>query len=296
MRIRPATEADAAAILAIILPVIRAGETYALDRDMTEADLLAYWLGGDHQVFVAEVDGRILGTYFLHANKAGGGDHVANCGYITDAAASGQGVARTMALHSLERAHELGFRGMQFNFVVSSNERAVRLWTSLGFETVGRLPGAFRHPELGFVDALVMFRALVQEVEMESHQATEEAEIRTIVENWAAAVRRRDLPGVLRHHSPDILMFDVPPPFQSRGIEAYAQTWRTFFNWASEPAVFDFTDMHVTAGSDVAFVSAAMRCMDKEDGALDFRLTMGLRKIEDQWTIVHEHHSVPAAD
>jgi ketosteroid isomerase-like protein len=131
---------------------------------------------------------------------------------------------------------------------------------------------------------------------MEGNQTVEEAEVRKVVEDWAAAVRRRDLSAVLRHHAADILMFDVPPPFQSRGIEAYAQTWRTFFDWASEPAVFDFTDMHLTAGRDVAFVSAAMRCADKAQGPLDFRLTVGLRKVEGQWIIVHEHHSVPAAD
>lgn len=161
MRIRLATEADAAAILSIIVPVIRAGETYALDRDMSEADVLGYWMGGDHETFVAEDEGRILGTYFLHPNQAGGGRHVANCGYITDMAATGRGVARAICEHSLERARERGFRAMQFNFVIRSNERAVRLWTSLGFETVGRLPEAFLHPSLGYVDALVMFRALL---------------------------------------------------------------------------------------------------------------------------------------
>jgi ribosomal protein S18 acetylase RimI-like enzyme len=161
MHIRPATEADKPAVLAIVLPVIRAGETYALDRDMTEADILTYWGEGDHETFVAEEGGRILGTYFLHANQAGGGGHVANCGYMTGMMATGRGVARAMCEHSLERARERGFRAMQFNFVVSSNERAVRLWTSLGFETVGRLPGAFRHPVLGYVDALVMFRSLL---------------------------------------------------------------------------------------------------------------------------------------
>ncbi len=161
MHIRPATEGDSASVLSIVLPVIRAGETYALDRDMGEADILAHWLGGDHEAYVAEDDGRILGTYYLHANKPGGGSHVANCGYITDAAATGRGVARAMGEHSLEQARARGFHAMQFNFVVSSNARAVRLWTSLGFETVGRLPGAFLHPALGYVDALVMFRALL---------------------------------------------------------------------------------------------------------------------------------------
>ncbi|SEH13640.1 L-amino acid N-acyltransferase YncA [Sphingopyxis sp. YR583] len=160
MIIRPATHADAAAIWRILEPVIRAGETYTLDRDMREADALAYWFGADKETFVAEGEGVVLGTYYLRANQAGGGRHVCNAGYMTAAAATGRGVARTMALHSIDHAKLRGFRAMQFNFVVSSNVRAVGLWQSLGFEMVGRLPGAFDHPSLGFVDALVMCRSL----------------------------------------------------------------------------------------------------------------------------------------
>ena len=160
MLIRPATPDDAAAIWAIIEPVIRAGETYTLDRDMSEHDALAYWFGADKEAFVAEADGAVLGTYYLRANQAGGGRHVCNAGYMTAAAATGRGVARTMALHSIDHAGSRGFRAMQFNFVVSSNARAVGLWQSLGFDIVGRLPGAFDHPAEGFVDALVMYRTL----------------------------------------------------------------------------------------------------------------------------------------
>jgi uncharacterized protein (TIGR02246 family) len=124
----------------------------------------------------------------------------------------------------------------------------------------------------------------------------EEAAVRKVVEDWASAVRERNLPAVLRNHSTDILMFDVPPPFQSEGIEAYRKTWDLFFSWAHDPAVFDIKEMHVTAGSDVAFVTAAMRCAGGEARGeyLDFRLTIGLRKVDGQWVIVHEHHSVPA--
>jgi ribosomal protein S18 acetylase RimI-like enzyme len=160
MLIRPATPDDAAAIWAIIAPVIRAGETYTLDRDMSERDALGYWFGADKEVFVAEDDGAVLGTYYLRANQAGGGRHVCNAGYMTAAAATGRGVARTMALHSIDHARSRGFRAIQFNFVVSSNVRAVGLWQSLGFDIVGRLPGAFDHPTEGFVDALVMYRTL----------------------------------------------------------------------------------------------------------------------------------------
>lgn len=160
MLIRPARAEDAAAIWSIIGPVIRAGETHALDRLMPEADALAYWVGADKQTFVAEDSGRVLGTYYLRANQAGGGGHVANCGYMTHADAQGRGLARSMAEHSLTHARSRGFRAMQFNFVVSSNTRAVRLWLSLGFDIVGTLPLAFEHPTDGFVDAFVMFRQL----------------------------------------------------------------------------------------------------------------------------------------
>lgn len=160
LSVRPAASDDAAAIWAILEPVIRAGETYTLDRDMGEAEALAYWFGADKDVFVAEEDGVVLGTYYLRANQAGGGAHVANCGYMTGAAATGRGVARAMALHSFDEARARGFRAMQYNFVVASNTRAVGLWQSLGFAIVGRLPGAFDHPALGPVDALVMFRTL----------------------------------------------------------------------------------------------------------------------------------------
>ena len=151
---------DESAIWAILEPVIRAGETYPLPRDMDRQSALAYWFSPGHEVFVAEDSGKVVGTYFLKANQKGGGAHVANCGYMTAANATGRGVARSMCAHSLERARERGFRSMQFNFVVSTNERAVRLWQSCGFEIVGRLPQVFEHPTLGFVDAFVMYRQL----------------------------------------------------------------------------------------------------------------------------------------
>ena len=160
MPIRPATPEDAAAIWSIIGPTIRAGETYALDPAMGEDAALAYWLGPDRETFVAEEAGVVLGTYYIRPNQAGGGKHVCNCGYMTDAAAAGRGIARRMCEHSLRVARERGFRAMQFNFVVGTNHRAVRLWQSLGFEVVGTLPLAFEHPTQGFVDAFVMFQTL----------------------------------------------------------------------------------------------------------------------------------------
>jgi L-amino acid N-acyltransferase YncA len=158
--VRPAVFADANAIWAILEPTIRAGETYTLPRDMDREQALAYWLSTENTVFVAEENGKIIGSYYLRANQKSGGAHVCNCGYMTAAWASGRGVARVMCAHSLEYSKSLGFRAMQFNFVVSSNERAIRLWQKFDFETVGRLPEAFLHPRLGYVDALVMYRTL----------------------------------------------------------------------------------------------------------------------------------------
>lgn len=160
MEIRAATAGDSEAIWKILEPAIRGGDTYTLPADMKREDALAYWNSPGHEVFVAEENGEILGTYYLRANQKGGGAHVANCGYVTAPWAIGRGVARTMCQHSLERARARGFRAMQFNFVVCSNERAVRLWLSMGFEIVGRLPLAFMHPTLGPVDALVMYQHL----------------------------------------------------------------------------------------------------------------------------------------
>lgn len=161
LTIRPATDGDAEALWRILEPVIRAGETYPLPRDMSRADALTYWRQPTHAVFIAAMEGAVIGTYYLRANQSGGGAHVANCGYMTASGATGRGVATAMCQHSLAEAKQRGFRAMQFNFVIASNERAVRLWQHCGFEIVGRLPGVFDHPRLGYVDALVMIRTLV---------------------------------------------------------------------------------------------------------------------------------------
>ena len=160
MVIRHARPDDRAAIWAILEPVLRAGETYTQPRDISRDEALGYWHREDHEVYVADDGGRIVGTYFLCANQAGGGSHVANCGYITSAGSQGRGVGRAMLEHSLARARERSFRAMQFNFVVSTNRRAISTWQAYGFQIVGTLPLAFKHPELGFVDALVMYRQL----------------------------------------------------------------------------------------------------------------------------------------
>lgn len=128
----------------------------------------------------------------------------------------------------------------------------------------------------------------------------EDLAVRNVVESWAAAVRRKDYEGILKNHSSAIVMFDVPPPFQSKGIEAYKKTWDLFFSCSGDPVVFDITAMTIFADSNVAFVITTMRCTEPgsrgEREELQFRLTIGLQKIDGQWTIMHEHHSVPASD
>ncbi len=158
--IRPFEEADWRDVLGILQQVIRAGETYALDRDMTPQQMHRLWVELPAATYVAIVDGQIVGTYYLKPNQSGGGRHVANCGYMVSDAARGKGVASTMCLHSQDAARSLGFQAMQYNFVASTNEGAIRLWQKLGFEIVGKLPNAFDHPSRGLVDALVMYKWL----------------------------------------------------------------------------------------------------------------------------------------
>jgi ribosomal protein S18 acetylase RimI-like enzyme len=160
MLIRQSEPRDDAAIWRILEPTFRAGETYPVPRDISRAGALAYWHTPGHAVFVAEDAGTIVGTYYLRANNRGGGAHVANCGYVVAPDAFGRGVAQAMCSHSLGEAKSRGFSAMQFNFVIASNERAVRLWQRMGFAIAGRLPGAFQHPRLGQVDAYVMLRNL----------------------------------------------------------------------------------------------------------------------------------------
>lgn len=160
MQIRPATPADWPAIWSILEPITRAGETLALPRDCDEATGRAYFASPEKQNFVAVDGGAVLGASYIRPNQQGGGAHIANCGYITAEAARGRGIARALCAHSIEHARAQGFRGIQFNFVVSTNEPAVHLWQSFGFEVLTRLSGAFEHPKLGFVDALVMWKRL----------------------------------------------------------------------------------------------------------------------------------------
>lgn len=160
MIIREITQADFEQLWPIFQEIVAAGETYAFPPDMNREQAYVAWVQTPRKTFVFEDQGSILGSYFIKTNQGGHGDHVCNCGYMVSAAARGRGMATAMCEHSQDVARQLGYKAMQFNFVVSSNESAVKLWTRLGFDTVGRLPKAFRHPSKGFVDALVMYKWL----------------------------------------------------------------------------------------------------------------------------------------
>ena len=160
MTIRAATDADHDAIWNIFHEIIAAGDTYVFDPQMPREEALAYWFRADTHTYVAEEDGSVVGTYILRPNQSGPGSHVANAAFMVARDAEGAGVGRRMAEHCLTEARRMGFRGMQFNFVISTNTGAIHLWKQLGFKIVGTLPGAFRHPEKGFVDVYVMYRSL----------------------------------------------------------------------------------------------------------------------------------------
>jgi ribosomal protein S18 acetylase RimI-like enzyme len=185
MKIRPATDADRDAVWNIFHNVVAAGDTYALDPNISREDGLAYWFAPGTHTYVAQIDGEfvgeadsfpgtarlsptakqshvIAGTYILRPNQSGRGSHVANAGFMVPASVRGQGIGRTMAEHCLSEARRLGFRAMQFNYVISTNIAAIRLWQDLGFEIVGTLANAFSHPNKGYVDVYVMYRSLLE--------------------------------------------------------------------------------------------------------------------------------------
>jgi L-amino acid N-acyltransferase YncA len=161
LNIRPATDADRDAIWEIFRDVIAAGDTYVFDPKTSCEEALAYWFRGDTHTYVAVQDRDVIGSYILKPNQPGLGAHVSNASFIVARNARGLGVGRAMGEHCLSEARRLGFRAMQFNFVVSTNDSAVHLWQELGFKIVGTLPGAFRHAQKRYVDVYVMFRSLV---------------------------------------------------------------------------------------------------------------------------------------
>ncbi|MFH5775188.1 GNAT family N-acetyltransferase [Paracoccus sp. NGMCC 1.201697] len=158
--IRPATLQDRDAIWSILEPVYRAGETYCIPTDISRDEALADWFAAPFSVFMAEFQGQVLGTSHVGRNRPGPASHVANASFATHPDARGRGIARALVTHAKDWARDQGFRAMQFNFVVATNSDAVHSWQRAGFEIVGRLPGAFLHPRLGYVDALVMFQDL----------------------------------------------------------------------------------------------------------------------------------------
>ena len=161
MQIRPIEPKDWNGTWQIMKPVIRAGQTYAYPRDMTEAAARDTWVEKPVATWVAaDVDETIVGIYYIKPNQAGPGDHVCNCGYIVSEHARGRGIASKLCTHSQSEALRMGFRAMQFNLVVATNEGAVRLWKKLGFDLIGTLPEAFQHPERGYVGAHVMYKLL----------------------------------------------------------------------------------------------------------------------------------------
>ncbi len=161
IKLRLFEEGDWVATWRIIGPVFRAGDTYAFSPDISEAEAYKVWVGLPHATFVAvDENDDVLGTYYLKPNQPGLGAHVCNCGYIVAKKARGKGIASEMCEHSQREALSRGFRAMQYNLVVSTNEDAVRLWKKHGFEIIGTLPEAFRHRQFGFVDAFVMYKQL----------------------------------------------------------------------------------------------------------------------------------------
>jgi len=160
VRVREAEETDWPALWSLFQAVAAAGDVFAYDEKTPEAVARKLWIEPPAVAFVAERDGRIFGTYFVRPNQPGRGAHVANAGYIVAPEARGLGIATTLCEHSIETARRQGYRAMQFNFVVSTNRSAIRVWEKCGFAVVGRLPGVFRHRTQGFVDALVFHRGL----------------------------------------------------------------------------------------------------------------------------------------
>ena len=158
--IRKAISTDEEPIWSILKPIIRKGETYAIRKSTERNSAINYWMYGHHECYIVENDNVIIGSYYICPNQDGGGNHICNCGFIVHSEFTGSGIGRLMVNHSLNLARKKGFKGMQFNFVVSNNKNAINLWKSVGFNTVGRLPLAFDHPTDGFIDVLVMFKSL----------------------------------------------------------------------------------------------------------------------------------------
>ena len=160
LTIRDATDRDRDAIWEIFRATVAPGDSFVYDPNTPRNEAEAYWFAKGTRTYVAERDGKVVGSYILRPNRPGLGNHVSNAGFMVAPAARRFGVGLAMGEHALAEARRLGYSAMQFNFVISTNETAVRLWQRLGFRIVGTLPGAFRHSRKGSVDAYVMYRVL----------------------------------------------------------------------------------------------------------------------------------------
>jgi len=153
---------DWKAVWNILEPVFRAGQTYPFSPDITESEAHKVWIETPSVTYVATIEDEVVGTYYIKPNQPGLGNHVCNCGYVVSTAARRKGIASMMCSHSQKEAVKMGFRAMQYNLVVSTNEQAIRLYGKHGFQIVGRIPEAFRHLQHSFVDALVMYKKLTE--------------------------------------------------------------------------------------------------------------------------------------
>jgi ribosomal protein S18 acetylase RimI-like enzyme len=160
IQIRKASSTDHNAIWEIIKQVISAGDTYVFRPDSSREKMLAYWCNPDRHTYVATDNGKVVGTFFIKDNQPDFGSHVANAGYMVSPASSGSGIGKLMGDFSIEEARGLGYKAMQFNIVIKSNERAVKLWKKLGFDIIGEIPDAFDHPARGMINAYIMYRKL----------------------------------------------------------------------------------------------------------------------------------------
>lgn len=161
IRIRTYEAHDEDDIWGIIQEVISTGDTYVFSPDSKREEMMNYWCGADKRTYVAEIDGNIAGTFVIKSNQPGLGNHIANASYMTRKEARGRGIGTAMAEFSMAEARKLGYRGMQFNVVIKSNQRAIDLWKKLGFEVIGEIPDALRHASLGYTNAYIMFKSLI---------------------------------------------------------------------------------------------------------------------------------------
>ena len=158
IEIRPALQSDADSIWNIIRQVISSGDTYVFAPDSSKDHMLAYWFGKSKRAYVATMSEKVVGTFVLQPNQPDLGSHIANAAYMVDPVHQGKGIGKAMGEYSIPEARKLGYRAMQFNLVIKTNEPAVALWKKLGFATIGEVPRAFQHKELGLVNALIMYR------------------------------------------------------------------------------------------------------------------------------------------